>query len=1109
MIYLLTRQYTSNTARAIWYSLPFSVKSKLAFKSSIFKIFPLLFKHTVAYQVWQTDEPYYELHHGTASFDKDEQINPVPLLDADPLENVPVRLIAFYLPQFHPIPENDEWWGEGFTEWTNVKPATPQFVGHYQPHVPGELGYYDLRSKEVQRRQVELAKLYGISGFCFYLYWFGGKRLLELPVQNYLENQGLDLPFCLCWANENWSRRWDGLDNEILIKQNHSIEDDLAFIEHVSIYLKDSRYIRIKGKPLLLVYQPALFPSIRKTVKRWRNWCRENDIGEIYLAYTQSFEAVNPKKYDFDGAIEFPPNNTAPPAITDRIKPLSPEFSGIVYDWNIFVERSRKYKKSDYPLFRGVCSSWDNTARRMENAGIFLGSTPEKYSEWLENASVDTVRRFSDPSERLVFVNAWNEWAEGAYLEPDQRYGYAYLQATRDALEHINNRPWKRRIVLVAHDAHPHGAQINILYMAKVLNEDFKFTVDMVVLGGGALLKKYARYATIHKLPGNDTNGAKAKSLAATLFAEGARSVIANTAVTGNFVEVLKIQGFRVVSLIHELPGVIKKHRLQSHVKSIAEHADWVVFPAKKVKEGFDNFSRVPSERTVIRPQGLYKKNFLKNSEQVAKARKDLRHKFKLPETARIVLCVGYADHRKGIDLFVEIGLKVLRNNSDVYFLWVGHFDSGIKPRIKKMIEGSDYFEHFIFPGLDLQSDIYFAGSDIYALTSREDPFPSVVMEALDVCIPVVAFDDTGGFTELLSRGGGRLVPAFDTTAYARTLVELMYSPDNARRLAQSGKMIVENELSYRRYTFDLLALAKAPLKRVSVIVPNYNYAEYLVERITSIVHQDYPIYEIIILDDASSDDSVRVLNNLISTINIDCRFIINDSNSGNPFVQWLKGVELARGDYIWIAEADDLSEPGFLKEVLLPFKDPSIVMSYCQSKQMDLKGKILSDNYLDYVSDISSDKWLTHYVEEGLTEVRSSLAIKNVIPNVSAVVFERNSLLKALKEGIEEIKEYRVAGDWITYIYALSHGKIAFLPKSLNLHRRHQNSVTISNFNLSQLEEILAVQKKVRDSFSLNEEVVSKAQAYSQRLYKEFNLATHDAPILSKHPRLAAYLED
>lgn len=381
----------------------------------------------------------------------------VPLLKGEPLNNKPVKIICFYLPQFHPIHENSIWWGEGFTEWTSVKPAQPQFIGHYQPHVPGELGYYNLLDPTVQKRQVELAKLYGIEGFCFYFYWFGGKRLLEAPIENYFSDVSLNLPFCLCWANENWTRRWDGLDNEILIAQQHSPEDDLAFIIHVSKYMKDSRYIRIKGKPLLLVYRPSLLPSAKETVARWRNWCRENGIGEIFLAYTHSFEDVVPSRFGFDAAVEFPPNNSSPPNITSQIKPLHGDFACNVYDWRVFIERSYKYNKPNYTLFRGVCPSWDNTPRRKNNSNIFHYSSPEGYQEWLYNAICDTVTRFTNLDEQLIFVNAWNEWAEGAYLEPDQRYGYAYLEATRMALIRStpNSKPtdfiFKPRLAVVIH----------------------------------------------------------------------------------------------------------------------------------------------------------------------------------------------------------------------------------------------------------------------------------------------------------------------------------------------------------------------------------------------------------------------------------------------------------------------------------------------------------------------------------------------------------------------------------------------------------------------------------------------------------------------------------
>jgi len=355
-----------------------------------------------------------------------------------PFRNPPVKLITLYLPQFHQIPENDAFWGEGFTDWLNVQAAKPQFAGHYQPRVPGELGYYDLLDPEVQRRQVELAKLYGVGGFCLYFYWFNGKRPLEKPVENYLNDAKLDLPFCLCWANENWTRRWDGRENEVLIGQNHSPEDDLAFIEHISKYMRDPRYIRIDGRPLLIVYRPNLLPSARETAQRWREWCRNNGVGELYLAYTQSFVRVDPSIYDFDAAIEFPPNMKAKnfelPNLSMSVKRLRRDFSCEVLDWRPCVELSRNYADPGYTLFRSVCPSWDNTPRRKNASRVLVNNSPKVYHEWLLNAINETRRRFHNPDERLVFVNAWNEWAEGAYLEPDAGYGYAFLEATRLAL---------------------------------------------------------------------------------------------------------------------------------------------------------------------------------------------------------------------------------------------------------------------------------------------------------------------------------------------------------------------------------------------------------------------------------------------------------------------------------------------------------------------------------------------------------------------------------------------------------------------------------------------------------------------------------------------------
>ena len=353
---------------------------------------------------------------------------------SEPLPHpLPATLVAFYLPQFHPIPENDRWWGKGFTEWHNVTRALPQFEGHAQPRLPGALGYYDLRNPQVMREQAALAREYGIGAFCFYFYWFGGTTLLEQPLRQWRSDPAIDFPYCLCWANEPWSRRWDGRPNDVLIDQRHSAEDDLAFIAHVADYLRDPRYLRVEGRPLLLVYRPGLLPDARAAAERWRTWCRENGIGEIHLAYAQAFERPDPAAIGFDSAVEFPPNMSTPREIGGEQILINPDYRGQVLDWRELAREYRERGPAPAHLFPGVNCGWDNEPRRPGAGRVYLHASPRGYRDWLQ----DTVtHRLGDrsPSRRLVFINAWNEWAEGAVLEPDARLGYAWLQATRDAL---------------------------------------------------------------------------------------------------------------------------------------------------------------------------------------------------------------------------------------------------------------------------------------------------------------------------------------------------------------------------------------------------------------------------------------------------------------------------------------------------------------------------------------------------------------------------------------------------------------------------------------------------------------------------------------------------
>lgn len=355
-----------------------------------------------------------------------------------PPKNVP-KLIAYYLPQFHPIPENDAWWGKGFTEWTNVSKAVPRFPGHYQPHLPGELGFYDLRFWKTQEQQVELARRYGINGFCFYYYWFNGITLLEAPLRAYRENASLDLPFCLCWANENWTRAWDGQERQVLMQQSHSPRDDLKFIQHIRDYLIDPRYIRVEGKPLLLVYRASLLEDAKATTERWRRYCRENGVGEIHLAAVMSFDVADPRPYGFDSAVEFPPHGlNLPPPKNSEIDFVTADYSGHVYDYQetallAAVDKYSSTPESKFIKFHGVMTAWDNEARRPGRGRIFDEASPSGYANWLRLSMLRTARA-NCPEHQFVFINAWNEWAEGAHLEPDRRFGHAYLAATANTL---------------------------------------------------------------------------------------------------------------------------------------------------------------------------------------------------------------------------------------------------------------------------------------------------------------------------------------------------------------------------------------------------------------------------------------------------------------------------------------------------------------------------------------------------------------------------------------------------------------------------------------------------------------------------------------------------
>ena len=1118
------RALAGRALQSVYRRMPMSWKTRLAIKNAVFTAFAPLLKHTNVYRRWYA----FGVQRGFAAEDvpppaplpqlpdpeisADGQPNAAAQWMRDVLGNAQVprsphyvarpaaappaalraKAIAFYLPQFHPIAENDAWWGRGFTEWTNVSKAVPQFVGHEQPKLPGELGFYDLRLIDVMRRQAELARLHGVHGFCFHHYWFSGRRLLERPVDQFIAHPDIDFPFCLCWANENWTRRWDGHDSDVLLGQTYNDDNDLSFIRDLAPYLRDPRYIRIDGRPLVIVYRPSLLPDCRHTLDLWRSYCREQGLGEIFLAMVQ-FDVDDPRTYGFDAALEFPPHKVARglEPINSRLDIVNPDYCGNVVDYREMVDKALACPRPDYPLFRGVSPSWDNEARKPGKGYTFAHATPPEYARWLDGA-VDYAERNPVAGERVVFLNAWNEWAEGAMLEPDSRHGYANLDATRRVLQAraAGATIGRGRIALISHDAHPHGAQ----YLAlNLLRELKKIGLDVVVLlqGDGRLEPDFEALAPVHRLYA--MTAAEIAALARTLRAEGCTAAIANTAVSGRVAPAFAAAGMRIVALVHELPGVIAEYGLESAVQALARDSAAVVVAAEDVRDGLLGHwpAGVSRDKLTLRPQGLFTRSRYRGRVDMAEPRRLLRAKFGMPAQARVVLAVGYADRRKGVDLLAQAAALCCARDAHIHFVWVGHRDVELQPQIDALLAKAGIAERFHFAGLDFDTDDYYAGADVYALSSREDPFPSVVLESLSVGTPVIAFAATGGGARLVeTRGAGAVAPAFDVAAYADAIDALLGDDALRARCGEAGRELIDRDFSFRGYALALANLAGLDMPRVSVVVPNYNYARYLELRLASIAGQTWPVAEIIVLDDASSDDSLAVLQTLRSGLDPEPRIVVNAHNSGSVFRQWRKGVELATGDYVWIAEADDLAQPAFLETLLATMHGRAdLVMAYSESEAIDLDGRTAMPDYRSYTGELSAQKWSAAYTSTGAEEVAQALAVKNTIPNVSAVLFRREPLLAVLREHEDEICGYRIAGDWVAYLHLLARGGIHYQPASLNRHRRHQNSVTSASDLQRHYDEVVRAQGVAAQTFALDPRARAAAAAYADTLRQQFGL--------------------
>ena len=986
------------------------------------------------------------------------------------------KLLTYYLPQFHAFPENDGWWGKGFTEWANVPRGLPRFKGHYQPRVPRDLGFYSLDHLDTLRRQVELAQAGGVHGFVYYYYWFNGKRLLDRPLEAFLGDASIQMPFCLMWANENWTRRWDGADAEILISQDYRADDEAGLLADFVRYFRDPRYIRVQGRPLLMIYRPGLITGGHAAIERWRELFRTRFNEDPLLVMGQTFNATDPTALGLDGAIEFPPHkltqNMQP--INNSLQYLDMEFEGKAYRYDDVVSISLNEPKPAFPLIKTAVPSWDNDARRQGSGLVLTESTPQKYQAWLSEL-VDRALRNPFFGEPLVCVNAWNEWCEAAYLEPDLHYGSAYLNATARAIAGKAVHNADGRLLLVGHDCFPSGAQHLLLNIGRTLRGCFGVEIAVVLLDGGKLEAAYRELGPVTILP----PGSKLESHLWSLREQGFRAAIVNTSASASAVPALRKVGYDTTLLVHELPRILREKKLVAGARAGAEQASRIVFPAPYVRDQF--LAVVGLERTqglVTLPQGLYQK-----TEQLPGWREERRREFGVTKKQKLVVGVGYADLRKGFDLFMQVWRMVRASGKTVaHFCWVGDIDPELRDFLRHEIEQAENIGTFHMAGYRSDVPSFLAAADAFVLTSREDPFPSVVLEALHAGLPVVVFDQSGGIPDLLREHSlGHVVPFGDTVAMAETIGTILKNGTPAAG-GEAGRKLIEQGFDFSEYTWRLLKLTQPALPAISAAVPNYNYARHMPARLSSIFLQSQPVREILVLDDCSTDDSLQVIPAVAAEWGRRIEIIPNQVNSGSVFKQWRKAAERARGDYLWIAEADDRSEPRFLAGlVALMQYDPTVQFTFCDSATIDADGKPLGASYKDYYATVRPNALSRTEVFEAGDFVRKFLAVKNLILNVSAVLWRREALLAAMDRCATDLQSFRMAGDWRLYLEALNvpGAHVGYCAEPLNVHRRHAASVTHSLNADRHVAEIAACQAFATSAFAPGAEERKAQESY------------------------------
>lgn len=810
--------------------------------------------------------------------------------------------IAFYLPQFHVTPENDKWWGKGFSEWHNVTQAKPLFENHYQPRMPADLGFYDLSSIEIQIKQIELAKRFNIDGFCYYYYWFDGKKVLNKPIENMLANKSIDMPFCICWANESWFRNGDGPNQHVLLAQSYSEETNKALILEFIEYMKDPRYIRHEGKPVLVVYRIKIIPEWKKVARMWREECRRAGVGEIHLCaihFDQEEMDGDPELHNLDSYVAVPPHELTLEDHRGKVANLVKDFGGALYSYDAAMtsDIERYAKGYSWPIHRGAMMGWDNTARRLKDSRIFFGCTPLKFRRWLKTIK-EQENLFNPSKESLLFINAWNGWAEGTTLEPDQRFGTSYLDAVYSVLGRKQSEvkaiaPEKKTIVgkpinplakplhfqgnrgvnsqcpnllLCAHVSGQQlfGSERSFLDVLRSLtNLGYNIIVTLPSANNKAYIEEIKNYSTDiyvinYKQWIDNRNHEPQVTLAFCdlLAAHAIDLVYANTIVLIEPLKAAKLMGIK--SVVHARELITFDAPLQERIglsapeiiSQVFKSCDYIIANSLATKTVFAR-----EGKTFCAPNAI-----------------DV-HLFPPENNIEGKIKVGIISSnvpKKGVADFLKVA-QLCQENDNIEFLVMGP-DNKYTEEWKLQQQRGALSSNIIFTGYINTPQEAIRKINLLINTSAfAESFGRSVAEAMAGYRPVIAYE-WGALNELVITGEtGYLAPYGDYQTIAATLLKLSETPEKIIELGIKARAHVESNYSHSVLEKNLHhALTsifaekkgnRTPLVSTTIVIPVYNAATEVVQCLESLyLHTVFHNTKVIIINDGSSDPNIKAI---------------------------------------------------------------------------------------------------------------------------------------------------------------------------------------------------------------------------------------------------------